>query len=197
MNAFDHGVKTVLQTSIGAVIAAVLLAMFVELCLTFLKFVIFAPIKYFCAIGWQRTLLEVSAIVITAGSLYLARYPLGQFIKKAVVFTLRFAYYAIAVFFYGSAIIAALSLVSRVGDDLDSFLTSPIGIKPDAQVGEFGDAFYFLLAMAAVAGVVYLIARSLRRFLQKLGDESENLLTASRAPTTPALAALDVKASSE
>jgi hypothetical protein len=95
---------------------------------------------------------------------------------------LRFLYYSVAVLFYISAVITALSLLSRLWDGLASFLTAPIGIKPDAQAGDFGGAFYLLLAVTAVIGVAYLAAR----FFRGVGAEFRDMTTTSIPPSPKA-----------
>jgi hypothetical protein len=95
---------------------------------------------------------------------------------------LRFLYYSVAVLFYISAAITALSLLSRLWDGVASFLTAPIGIKPDAQGGDFGGAFYLLLGVTAVFGIAYLVAK----FFRGVGTEIRDLATTSIPPSPKA-----------
>jgi ABC-type branched-subunit amino acid transport system permease subunit len=104
---------------------------------------------------------------------------------------LRFVYYSIAVAFYASVVLTVLSLVSRIGDGVKSFLTAPIGIKTESEVGAFGDAFVPLLLATAIVGVIYLIAKSVR-------GEVKDLLSASAThPLESNPATLDAAANAE
>lgn len=90
----------------------------------------------------------------------------------------RIIYQSIAVLFYLSAVVTTLSLLSRMGDSIKSFLTVPIGLKPDAQLGDFGGAFEFFLIITAILGVIYLVAK----YFRGVGSEANDLLTTLTSP---------------
>ena len=95
---------------------------------------------------------------------------------------LRSLYYGIVVLFYTSAVITIFSLLSRISDGVSSFLTAPIGLKPDAPLGDFGGAFYLLLGITAVFGAAYLVAK----FLRGVGAEFRDMATTPIPPSPKA-----------
>ncbi len=126
-------------------------------------------IRYFHAIGWEHTLIEVSVFLIGIASLYLARRWLGWLATKlaravlyAATAVLGIIYFAVATIFWVSAVAAAFSLLSLLMGGLTSFLTAPIGLKPGTETTGLAALWWPLFFTALVSRALYLIGKHLR-----------------------------------
>lgn len=125
-----------------------------------------------------RRLVLLGAVAFTAFLIYRYR-----------CLSSRIAYYGFGALFYISSIITAFSVMSYIGGSLNSFLTAPIGIKPDTDVGNFGSAYIFFLIVTAILWIAYRFATSVNKGLEKRSPAAPaptaSIITSPAPPPSP------------
>ena len=133
------------------------------LVLASLVFGMFAAfIEKLVAYGWRRDL--VGALALAATSFVLLKFhEFLWFVTRAVgAVSAKCVYYASWMFFCIVCPAAFLSMLMRLGDGLGSFLTAPIGIKPDYVELGFGALAGTLLTLAVASGVLLFLMSKLK-----------------------------------
>ncbi len=146
------GYRNRFTRAIGMVVDLLLLATLLSFCALLIVMMLFLVADKVKSFGIERSVQATIAIGVFAVLVYKWRSDI-----------LSFAYYLLASIYYAGWLLFCLSAVSSVSQGIESFLTAPIGLKPEHSAEGLGSLYLPIGIGAIMVSFVMWIVRGIKR----------------------------------